>query len=90
MRSVRLLCAGGCVALHDPYADHVVIHRSPVGSVDFPDGERREISTDWPLKIMLTEALRFLGGGATPKTAADEAAIVVRRLAEIGASLPSA
>lgn len=90
VRSVRLLCAEGCVTLRDSFADHLIVHRAPVGCANPPEAERRDTSAEWPLKIMLADALSFLDGGPAPKTSARDAAIVVRRLAEIGASLPPA
>lgn len=76
-RLVRLSCEGGSVTLEDPYADHLVVQRPGQAP------ERRPIDTQWPLPIMLAEALRFLDGGPPLKTSTSEAAAIVRTLAAI-------
>ncbi len=84
IRSIQLLCREGGVTLSDTSADHVSVYRIAVGETSRRyEVERRRISEEWPLKIMLAETLRFLSGGPPPKTPARDGAIVVRRLSEI-------
>ena len=86
-RSVRVLCRDGGLDLADTFADHVAVWRLPVGVTSGPlDVERRPISTEWPLRLMLADTLRFLDGGPAPKTPARDAVAVVERLAEIEAA----
>jgi predicted dehydrogenase len=75
-RMIEIVCEGGRARLEDPYAGRIVVE-SP------GHDEAVEVAADSPLERELRAFLDHLAGGPAPRTAANEAAVVVRRVAEL-------
>ncbi len=70
-RTLELVCEGGVAKLADPYADHIVIVRNDSDpTFHEPAGERRAISTEFPLLRELRAFRDHLTGGPPPKASA--------------------
>jgi predicted dehydrogenase len=84
-RMITLLCRDASAILQDSYADHLVVLENPP-----PDGVKaaprttpRPIPQDMPLLAELDAFIRYLGGGPPPKSSVQDAADMVRTIAEV-------
>lgn len=77
-REVRLVCAEGEATLGNAYAEQIIVRRHSASALGAP--ERVPIEQSMPLRLELEAFLGFLQGGPPPKSAYDEAMLIVDRM----------
>jgi predicted dehydrogenase len=81
-RELRLTCRDGVAYLDGGWSEELQILRSLQGE---PEPEIRPTPGELPLKAELRAFVEHLHGGPPPRSSATDGALVVRRLAELGA-----
>jgi predicted dehydrogenase len=81
-REVRLTCRDGVAYLDGGWSSEVHILRSPAGE---PEPDVRRTPGELPLLAELRAFVEHLRGGPPPASSASDGALIVRRLAELGA-----
>jgi predicted dehydrogenase len=80
-RELRLVCEGGVAQLDGGWAEEVHVLRDVA---DDPVPEVRPLTGELPLLAELRAFVGHLAGGPPPRTSAEDGALVVRRIAELG------
>ena len=78
-RELRMVCEDGVALLDGGWAEEVLVRR------DGADTERRALAGELPLLAELRAFVEHLDGGPAPRSSAQDAALIVRRIAELGA-----